>query len=317
MIRRILKLKTIIVISFILFFSVVVTSVLGKDTVSESEGVTMWPTLHVINIRAGESKDITVHIKNHNDLELEVTAEYKNLRVSSNPLEGLSIEGGLNVAPASWLSPKSPIPFELSPGEENTFISMLSIPEDIDVKGHYPVILMKFTSKEITDEFRATSEIGSVLYISVSDVKGKEAKVDSQVKYFSANPKISLKPRATFSTAISNSGNVHYRPRGKMNIINPKGIIQSDTPSFNERLRYLLPGQTLEEELVWKDNDSSLFPPIGKYRAVFDLYIEEDRSFILREETYFYVVPYQYFFLVGVVLLVIFGGIYMVKRRAA
>jgi hypothetical protein len=278
------------------------------------QGITLWPTLQLISVKPGETKDINVHIKNTNDTTLEVTPEYRNLEIRSNPLEGFSILEEKNILPARWFNNITKIPQELQKGDEIVFKSSLSVPEDVENKGYYAVLLFHFEAKKRDSQVRATSEIGSALYITVGDVLGEQIQYDAYIKTFSVKPRINFSPRIDITTSVSNTGNIHYRPRGKVNIINPKGVIQADTPSFNEQLRYILPGQILNEETSWKDNSSSLFPPIGKYRVVFDLFMQEDRSFVIREETYFYVIPFQYLLILPIIFI-LFGTVLKLRKK--
>jgi len=300
-----INLKKIIIYFCLFYFLLFPLSTFAKS--EEEDGVTLWPAFHTLTIKAGSSQSIKISVRNNNDTVLEVEPKFRNIKISSDPYKGISLSKDDEVPPALWLSAVTSVPFSVRPRETLEFESIIEVPENVDSMGYYPVISLRFSSLDEEGEFVfSDSEISSVIYLSVADIKGKEAERKAYIRKFIANRSFLLTPDVKFLAEVENIGDLHFRPRGSVQIYDPSGMRQSDTPTFNDKMVYILPSQTLSEDFTWKDKPlSKLFPPFGNYRAVFELYLEEDRSQILQSEVNFFVFPIQYI-VVLILLLEIF-----------
>jgi hypothetical protein len=316
MINKTAKILLFIFISFFVF-NVQTLSTSGDSTTG---GITIWPTLHVIDIKCGEKSEIKTYVQNNTEEETIVEVKYKNLKYSENVQGEEYLDESLY--PASWLKSISPSLFTLEKGETKEFITEIAPPQDAQIKGYYPVIVFRFFSDSSAQNgLTASGQIASIVYLSLTDQSGKNPRKEITLRSFEVQPTFSLNPYTTFkfSLELENTGDIHLRPRGFIEIFDPAGTRQSNSPKINDTLIYLLPNQKFSENLNWKDNTiTPLFPPIGKYRAVLHITTVEDRNLNLEKEVEFFVLPPHYIIAAGLIIvclfLIVYFGIKLAKK---
>lgn len=281
----------------------------------DDKGVTLWPAFHALTVQVGKSEQVKIHIRNNTDATLEVEPKFRNLRINPDVPGSIFLSKDDESPPASWLSAVSHFPFYIKPGETREFISLLEIPEGTDSKGYYPVISLRFFTEEKGEVITPESEIASVIYLSVADVLGDEAERRAYIRNFFANKYFLFTSDIELFAEVQNVGDLHFRPRGNIVVYDPKGVRQSNLLTFNDKMIYLLPDQALSESFSWEDETlNKIFPPIGKYRAVFELYLEEDREQKLQSEISFFVFPIQYLIIAILLLVVVCYGVFRFVR---
>lgn len=308
-----------IVLTLFAVFCIFTIQYIRAEEQTPTGGVTVWPTLHVLSLKRGEKREIKTFIKNLNEGKISVVTEFKNLKYGSKNTDQHSIDENISY-PATWLKSVTDSSFTLEKNETKEVISEIEIPVEAEIRGYYPLILFRFAPEEPTQKVLATSgQIASIVYLSIGDIKGIEAQRVVSINRFFSDRRFSFHPEVKLTTEIQNNGNVHFRPRGYIEIFDPTGRRKSDTPKLNETLQYLLPRQTLMEEFFWKDKPSSrFFPPIGNYKMVLHLTTVEDRSINIDKTIYFFVLPLQYplsvAFILCTIALLTYTGI-IVSRK--
>jgi len=313
--RFTMKRITYIIVLFIYLFAFSYFTHVSAE--KEVEGVTVWPTFQNLVIKEGESDIITVHAKNTSDNELNMSVYFRNIKIGESPHKNVMLSEETDELPASWLSTVDSDNFIIKSGETKDIQVKIDIPASADVRGYYPAVILNFSEESEESKIISQSEIASVIYLSVSDVLGEEAEKKMFLKEFSADRKFSFIPKVTLSTEVENVGDIHFRPRGVIEVYDPKGTRQDSLVTVNDDMLYLLPQQILKDEVSWEDSSRSRFlPPIGRYKAVLSMYIEEDREQIAQSEVYFYVFPVMYV-LYGIIICTVLGLIirYVIKRR--
>jgi len=282
------------------------------------EGITVWPTFQDIKVKRSETFNTTINIENSNKYDIAVNIYFRNIKISDTPQQNIELSEEKDKLPASWLSCDNECSISIKQGEKREINVMLNIPGDAEIIGYYPAIILDFHIKGEENTITSQSQIASVLYLSVMDEKEEEAQRKIYLKGFGINKKLLFKPELEFTAKIQNVGDLHARPRGTIEIYDPRGTRQKEVLTINDKLIYLLPSQVLEENFEWKDTTlNSFFPPIGNYKAVLNVIIEEDRSQIISSELEFFVFPIIYLFygcisLSSIILLIVF--INKVKR---
>lgn len=280
------------------------------------EGVVIWPSFKLLSLESGSSQKISTFIKNENDVSLKVDPEYRNVKINENVKNGVLVTSDTASSPAVWLKPETQIPFTIKPKETIEFVSLLNIPQDANNIGYYPAVVFKFSTEDDGNKIISTSEITQLLYLSIADVKGESTQKQLEIRDFSVNKGFLTRSKVQFNIEMRNSGEVHIQPRGAIYVFDPKGIRQQNITRVNDKMVYVLPGQVMSEYLMWEDDTvSKYFPPIGRYRAVLEVYLDESQREKLQEEVTFYVLPGQYIVYGFLILLLLILGFIIVYRR--
>ncbi len=278
------------------------------------QGVRVWPTFRSMDIKAGTKKRIVVHIENLNNDDIEIRKVYRNLRFDKNK-EIIVSKDSLG-APASWLRSEMRNSIILEKGRKRVLESILEVPKATKAKGYYPVILFRFFSRSKEGKVTFLGEVGSILYLDVTEITGKKAKKKLFLKSFEVEKDFLFDPSTLFKYEIENAGNVHVLPRGYLEVYDPSGIRQINNELLNEKGIFLLPGKALSEKWFWEDvTVSSFFPPIGNYKAVLNFQHEDSGTQMAKSEITFFVFPAQYFVYLALVLIFLLLVGWKVRKR--
>lgn len=280
------------------------------------ESITVWPTFQEVTIQAGSQKDLSIFFKNEQSVTAVVRAYSRNIYIGSNPLEGTRIRDADDEPPASWITVADAETQLIESGETVEISFSISVPEDAEIKGYYPMIIVTAAFDQEGDHIASTGEIASIVYLSVSSVKGAVSPISATISGFEPAGSFSFIPKMDFEVAVYNEGDVHFQPRGRITVFDPNGTRQENSATYNDKFLFLLPGQQLQETLSWRDSSySRIFPPIGEYTATFTL-SSHDETFEPQEMTKsFYVFPLQYIGFGVIVIDVVIGIVILSVRK--
>lgn len=192
---------------------------------------------------------------------------------------------------AAWLG-VTPNTFTILPHQKQTLNYYLQVPADARPGGHYAAVVF---SPATTMGVKGTgasveTKLGTLFYISVNG----PIKEQSLIAKFLANAFQEYSP-VTIFTQIRNSGDLHIRPTGKIELTDVLGRTV-ETQSLSEFNIY--PGAARDfENLFGKDK-----PMFGRYQVSFLAAYGKNNNLPLLATLYFWVIPWK---LITIAVLII------------
>ncbi len=191
----------------ILAFSLLLMGMLGTST-SAFAGLSVTPGIIEMIASPGSEASGTCKIKNMGKEVTRVSIEPENWKQG---LKGMR-RGDVK----DWLSLK-PLALELKPGEEGSVTYQVRVPDD--ASGEYTAQI--FCSEQAgggSTEIHA--RVGIILYVAVRDTIRLEAEISHASLSAGRDGNQSV---LIAQVSVKNTGNVHIRPTGKMQIYDPQG----------------------------------------------------------------------------------------------
>ncbi|MEK9195932.1 MAG: hypothetical protein AAB914_01050, partial [Patescibacteria group bacterium] len=203
----------------------------------------------------------------------------------------------------------------LAPGQRENIEVTIAVPKDASPGGHYGVVRFTGSPPELEGTgVSLSASVGTLVLVNVSGNVTQSAKVAEL--YTSQNGKrrslFEYGP-VTVTTRVQNNGNVHFKPKGTVQVTNIFGK-NVYLGQLNQDNRTALPGsirkfdQTIDKKFMF-----------GKYTITADVVYGTD-SQITSEKTTFWVVPYKLIGMVifGIILLILIFRYYnkFIIRRA-
>ncbi|MFH1749434.1 MAG: hypothetical protein ABH837_00820 [bacterium] len=207
---------------------------------------------------------------------------------------------------ASWISYSRSV-VSLASNEEDILDFKIIIPKSAEPGGHYGVIFFSTDAagaQAQPGQISVSGMVGSLILVRVSgDIVEK-----AEIIEFSA-PRWSLNGPIKFITRIENLGNVHFKPRGSINISNWRGE-NIESFDLNPLTGNVLPESIRRFESEWKNQGRW-----GRFTAkVSATYGTEKQK--LESELVFWIIPIYILIILGLILaiLVIFI-VWLIRRR--
>lgn len=229
------------------------------------EGLTISPPINEPKVKPGETIENVIRVTNPTSELVEVYPQVMDFRAGGEggePSFYISEGDSEKFSLAKWVT-FSTSKIALTPEQIVEFKYTLTVPENAEPGGHYGAVF--FVSEPPTDmepgsKVSIGSMVGSLILLTVPGETIEKGVVDD----FSANKSVfMIGNKITFTTRISNIGNVHFKPKGNIVI---KSVFGNDTKStivFNEQAGNVLPDSIRKFENEWK------YPwyQVGIYRA--------------------------------------------------
>jgi len=228
------------------------------------EGLTISPPINELKIKPGETTENVIRVTNPTSELVEVYPQVMDFRAGGEggePSFYISEGDSDKFSLAKWITFSSS-KLALTPEQIVEFRYTLTIPEDAEPGGHYGAVF--FVSEPPVDtepesKVSIGSMVGSLILLTVPGETIEKGVVDD----FSTNKNIFIVgDKATFTTRISNIGNVHFKPKGNIVVKSVFGKEQG-VISFNEQAGNVLPDSIRKFENEWR------YPwyKVGIYRA--------------------------------------------------
>lgn len=199
---------------------------------------------------------------------------------------------------ATWFEINYPITLNSLEGKNIPFT--LRVPEDASPGGHFAVIWWSAASPE-AGQVSIVTRAGILVYLTVSG----EIKEEGQVLEFTTQnrKKFIGSPPINFTMNFENTGNVHLKPKGEIQIKNIFGKTK-DIINLNQKDVSILPQskKTLSEE--W--NFSGFV--FGPYKANLKL-IYGDTQQEIQKSFWIVIIPWKKLLLLILIIVLIFFGI--------
>jgi len=274
----------------------------------EPKLITISPAFYELHSVKGEEGVLKGIIKNNTKEELKVTIEFRNVNIevylNENKLK-FEETNDPNAA-AYWFNIENDT-FIIGPETTKDIEFKYKVPENVELKGYYPVLVYnaQYTFQK-EKELKINDVIFALIYLDVGEVKGVSNVLSGKISKFDVSRRFLFTPNITFNVIFENIGNTYIHPRGKIHIYNKNGKHLSETPTINDKYEYLVNGESLEENILWKRNEKfKLIPDFGKYTAVAEIYYSPDQKSVSKAETNFYIIPLVHIILLLLCLIII------------
>jgi hypothetical protein len=266
------------------------------------QGLEISPPL--INLKAdpGQVLHAKMGVRNVTTQTVAVKAQYDDFVAGGEEGQPKLLLDGSEKSPYSikdWLS--TPANEVLIPQQQKIIDITVTVPKDASPGGHYGVVRFTALPPDATDtSVSLSASIGSLILVNVSGaVTEKASIVELSASQHGKKRSLFEYGPITISTRVSNGGNIHLQPTGRIRVTNMFGS-QAGSFEVNPNKGNVLPQSIRRFDQVL--NRKLLF---GRYKIQADLVYGTDKKIISSSAT-FWVIPYKLIVLVvtGLALLV-------------
>lgn len=287
--------------------------------------LTLIPPATEVNLDSGTVYADTIKLFNETDHDVTLYTEITNFTASEDGSKP-QYEFGLELTDlATWIQVE-PGPIVLAPKERKDIPYTINPPENAEAGGHYAIIFFSDNPPQTSNDkgkIQIGSKLGSLILARVAGDVQESGNIESflatdQRTVFNHLP-------VQFSLAFHNSGNVHLRPTGNIQIKNTFG--QSvQTLELNAESSATLPDSTRTYKATWEKsvvhnttdswlkrfweetkNEQANFA-IGRYTATASLVAGQNNQITEQTTVVFWVLPWRImslYTLAGVILLLV------------
>lgn len=298
------KLKIFVPVAVLLFGLWLLPSCVFAQT-DGSRGITISPFSFELTSDPGDTITNEIKVFNPTDSTFSVRMEVEDFTAVGDL-------GVVRVEPSEagtyslkqWTS-FDPVTFSMGPGEKQFVRFSISVPADAEPGGHYGSLLATITGAagEITGSGVAT-KVGALVLLSVSG-NVKEALL---VEEFSA-PGFQEKGPVPFTARFTNTGTIHVRPVGFVQVTN---LFGRKVEEFMFPQKNVIPGAKRHLEFAWSPSGFTA----GRYTA--SLVGNYGMSNIpVSAVTVFWVLPWKQLSVIGLAVLVVLAVFYKTRKRLA
>lgn len=215
----------------------------------QAKGLTLSPVKIPMDVLPGKKYKANSQISNTGDFPVRMKLTVKNYKVvdKSGALEFTDEQTGFEMK--DWIIPEF-LEINLKPFETKTINFIVRVPENAKSGGHYGAIIFEGKNSEIK-----SSDFGILILANVKEEEKQEVKKGHFVSF--DIPFISEHSPIDFSIKIENTGNIHFMPKGRIEIFNIFGKKITEAELKND---YVYPSSTREFTSRWrKKNLSGIF----------------------------------------------------------
>jgi WxL Interacting Protein, peptidoglycan binding domain len=270
------------------------------------KGVQLSPARVDWDLKSGEERNGIINLKNFSDKDYKIEVEIENFYVSddssearffvpdeSHPLKAYDV--------IDWIEmPQKEL--YLNPKESKDFHFKVKVPEDTPTGGYYGAIFFKakVSEENIENQNGGSSKLivnQRVGVLLVMAVKGNEPiERSGELLSFLASKKIFFQNPTELIAEVKNSGNLHYKTFGKIDIYK----FGKKLTSLELAPSVLYPNKTREFRKKWIFSSWSY----GYYKAKINL-ASEDEEIRMAGETSFWVIPWKTTLSIIILLVII------------
>ncbi len=283
----------------------------------KTSGLQVSPVRFDWDMNAGEEKTGVINLKNYDDSPRAVAIEIEDFYVTDNTTEAKFFVPNSNhpliaYDVINWIN--APKNIELAPKEGRDIMFHVKVPENSPTGGYYGAIFFNTKMDENPDnqgsKIAINQRIGALLVMAV---KGSEPIIRSgEIKKFGTTKKIFWNNPAELFIDMYNSGNLHYKMIGTIDIYK----FGSKLDSINLVPRIIYPDKSRKYEESWKFSSWAY----GYYTAKVELF-SEDGAIRLSSQTSFWIIPWKTTVAIIILLFIIwlvfklFSSKFEIKRK--
>ncbi len=286
----------------------------------DATSLTITPPFFTINVSPGDVWASSIRVVNTNPGNLPVVASVMGFRPTDSKGHGMFIRlsslASDTDALANWIT-VSPSSAVVPPDGAVDIPFTITVPRNASPGGHYAGILIGTQPLNATatasidgSHIGISSFISALIFVTVSG----DIKEAGSIQEFATDKSFYQHPNVDFSVLFANTGNVHVRPVGQIQIYNMFGREVGTVP-INQQgdLGYVLPSSTREFDEQWQGPGSLL--DIGQFTAVLTLAYGTDGTKSVSQSLMFWVLPVGQLVEDAIILLLIVGGFIFFLRR--
>lgn len=259
------------------------------QSVQAPSGLQLSPMRFDWDMNAGDQRVGVVNVKNYDAVPRTVQLQVEDFYVSDD-----TTEAKFFVPDAShplyaydvinWI--EMPQTIELAPGEGRDVTFTVRVPKETPTGGYYGALFFQATfdggENASTTRVVVNQRIGALLVMAI---KGDQPIIrKGEITAFKSARKVFWSKSVHLAADMFNSGNLHYKVLGAMDIY--KFGMKMDSIAFEPRIVY--PGKTRTFETDWN------FSPwaYGYYTAKINL-VSDDGKITAQKETSFWIIPWK------------------------
>ncbi len=293
-----------------------------------ASALTVTPPLSELDLTPGETTKTKIKLYNETDTAVALYSEVVNFGAAGETGTPTYDFGSEKIGLSTWIE-VTPGPVHIEPGNSAEVAITINTPADAEPGGHYAVVFFSENPPSDGSQVVIGTKVGT-LYLA--DVDGDVTETADIAEFGTVKSSYYRLP-VDFFTRFHNTGSVHLRPTGEIEIKNMFGKV-SDTVEVNVTQSATLPGQTRKYEATWEKAmvDSSQTSGIGgffqeyknelhnfafgRYTATVVMTAQATNTAIQKTATtQFWVIPWHVLLLDGIVIVVIVLLLIVVIRR--
>lgn len=259
------------------------------------QGLEISPPSQEISVNPGEKVTIKSSIVNRGTNPAPITVRIEDFTAVGD--EGqVELTNDQTYSIKNWGS-VIPNKFTLNPGEEQEVTGTFTVPKDA-AGGRYGSFVFSVAGKGGKDAAALSQEIASLFLVRIS------GPVDEKLNLLSFDiPKFSEFGPIPFNIKVNNSGNVHVKAYGLVNVRDTFGRKVKDVIIYETNV---FPGA---ERVISASLPNKFL--LGRYTATAIVYYGSDQKDTLNAETTFYVFPVR----IAAVILVVIVILFLFRKR--
>lgn len=306
----------------------------------QSLNLTVSPISVLLEVNPGEAVTGSMRILNNGTEVEELQLELATFSADPGGSKPIIRPFEPHEAHQSWLVPESRT-VSVSPGEWKTISLTFSPPKEAALTYYYAVIVNRQANAEL--EGGGTVIAGAPAVLVLATVNSPNAKQELQLVSFKSPKKVYEFLPAEFEVQVENTGNVHLAPLGNV-FIDGGGKKDIGILSFNQASGLVLPDTTRTYTVRWEEGfpfyetvsqdgvvelneDGTVKRKLnwdlplsklrfGKYTAhLLMVYDNGDRDVPVESTLTFWVVPWRFLAVAGVILLLAANKLIDIVRR--
>lgn len=279
--RHIARWASVVIIAILSLFAVLSASSSAQEP-AETISLGISPQILDVTANPGESLQNTFRLTNASPASVDIQTTPKNFTPRGE--EGavdLTVDD-TSFSLSDWVS-VSPERTVIEPGQTTDFAVSIAVPANAEPGSHFgSVVFQTIPPEDATADALVSQEIAPVILVKIAGDTTETAEIEeftTDQNSYGSNPTVQLISR------IKNTGNVHFKPTGKITIKNMWG---SEIAELELDRRNVLPDSIRQITTEWQPDGFQ----IGRYTATLTLvYGESDE--IRVEETSFTIFPWE------------------------
>lgn len=280
----------ILSVSILSYFVLPVISGYAQEILSQ-QSIELTPPSQELNIDPGQTKKFKISIRNRSKEEISLTTRVEDFTASGEEGQIELVENS-DYSVNNWttITPKK---FSVQAGATADVIGSIIVPKSA-AGGRYGAVVFAVVPKGGSDssETKVAQEIASLFLVKINGKTKEEMRMES----FTA-PQFSEYGPVIFDIKLHNSGNVHTKTTGLVNVTD---MFNRKTADIVIPLKNVFPNAT---RVVPVELEKKFL--IGRYTATAILYYgPENKS--LTNTTQFYVFPLRLFVIAVIILILLF-----------
>lgn len=267
-------------------------SVTGQQA---DQGLEISPPSQEVSVNPGEKITIKSSIMNRGTNAVPITVRIEDFTAVGD--EGqVELTNDTTYSIKNWGN-VTPNKFTLQPGSEQEVTATFTVPKDA-AGGRYGSFVFSVAGKGGADAAALSQEIASLFLVRIS------GPVDEKLTLLSFDvPRFSEFGPIPFGIKVNNSGNVHVKAYGLINVTDMFGRKVKDVMVYETNV---FPGA---ERTITASLPNKFL--LGKYTATSIIYYGSDQKDVINTASTFYVFPVR----IAAVILVIIIVIFLFRKR--